>query len=485
MKAILAIGGSDSAGCSGIQADLKTMSAFDLHGSSVVTTITAQNTREVRENIPMSAEIVRAQLELILSDLTIGAVKTGLLGTSEIIHTIADVLRTKAFNKMPIIVDPVIRASTGKVLLGEDAQSALIKQILPLTTLLTPNAIEASALTGIPIHCAQDAINAGRSLIDLGCESVLIKGGHFNFSPGTDILVLPNQVLTFTGKAIEASNTRGTGCTLASAIAACLTKGMPLPESVQIAKAFVQRSIESSYSIGEGPGPIDVFHCQRYAKIHRAPLGRFHAITNASLQSTYSHIELANLALKGGADVVQYREKSNLDSMSRITIATQIRSLCHEYKANLIVNDRTEIARGACAAGVHIGKNDLPPKLARQIMGPIALIGRTANSFEEALQAEQEPVDYIGVGPVFGTTSKVNAAEPLGLETLEKIANHTTKPIIAIGGIDPEHVDALIKAGAFGFAILSGLWKYPSPLENIRLYSEKLRSAVFKYREVL
>jgi hydroxymethylpyrimidine kinase/phosphomethylpyrimidine kinase/thiamine-phosphate diphosphorylase len=484
MRTIVAIGGSDSAGCSGIQADLKAVSAFDLHCSTVITAITAQNTLDVKQNQSMTADIVKNQLQAVLSDLSVGAIKMGLLGTAETIRTIAQVLREKTQGQMPIIVDPVIRSSTGEVLLTEDAQAELLKQIIPLTTLLTPNTNEARILTGIPVQTIDDAINAGRSLIALGCEGVLIKGGHLKSDPGTDILVLPSQIVTFPGKPIASSNTRGTGCSLASAIAACMLKGMSLVASIQTAKEFVRRSIASSYSIGRGPGPIDSFHCQRYPQLHRMPMGRFHAITDQTLQTTYSHIELASFALRGGADVIQYRDKSNLDSMARIRIAKQIGALCKENGASLIVNDRTEVARGAVASGVHIGKDDLPPSLARQIMGPMAFIGKTANSLEEALQADQEPVDYIGVGPIFGTTSKINALDPLGLEALERIANQTDKPIIAIGGIEPDRVDSVIGAGAFGIAILSGLWKGPDPMKKIQSYTENIRAAVFKRREI-
>ena len=484
MRTIVAIGGSDSAGCSGIQADLRAVSAFDLHCSTVVTAITAQNTLNVKQNQPMAADLVKTQLDAVLSDLAVGAVKTGLLGTADTIRGVAKVLREKTLGQMPIIVDPVIRSSTGELLLSESGQAELMKQIIPLTTLITPNIDEAKSLTGIDIQTIDDGINAGRSLIALGCEGVLIKGGHLKSDPGTDVLVLPSQIVTFPGKAIATSNTRGTGCSLASAIAACMVKGMSLVSSIQTAKEFVRRSIASSYSVGKGPGPIDSFHCQRYSQPHRIPMGRFHAITDQTLQKTYSHIELASFALKGGADVIQYRDKSNIDSKARINIAKQIGALCKESGASLIVNDRADVARGALASGVHIGKDDLPPQLARQIMGPMAFIGKTANSLEEALKADQEPVDYIGVGPIFGTTSKINALDPLGLEALERIANQTNKPIIAIGGIEPHVVDSVIGAGAFGIAILSGLWKSPDLLERITLYSKNIRAAVFNRREI-
>lgn len=483
MKTVVTIGGSDSAGCSGIQADIKAISAFNLHAACVLTSVTAQNTQAVIHNQRLETDTVRSQLEAIVSDLSVGAIKIGLLGNASVIRTIAEVVDKHALSKIPIIVDPVISSSTGQLLLDPQAQQELLLQLLPCATLFTPNCDEAQILTGIDIQTIDDAINAGRSLLASGCGAILIKGGHFTFAPTTDVLVLPDQVITFPAKKIPTANTRGTGCSLASAIAACMATEIPLVESIRAAKNFVRRSIAAGYSVGSGPGPIDSLHWQRYPILPKVALGRFHAITDQNLQTTYSHLEVAKLALEGGADVIQYRDKANLTSAQRIEVATELSHLCKAHKANLIINDRTDIARSTSAAGVHLGKNDLSPTVARHILGPNAYIGKTANSYEEALAAEQLPIDYLGVGPIFKTTSKSNAPAPLGLATLEKIAKQVTKPIIAIGGIEPELVGSVIEAGAYGIAILSGLWKGSNPLIDIQAYSQSLQEAAFEKRD--
>jgi thiamine-phosphate diphosphorylase len=160
--------------------------------------------------------------------------------------------------------------------------------------------------------------------------------------------------------------------------------------------------------------------------------------------------------------------------------ALQIAALCEEYDATFIVNDRADIARAAGAAGVHLGKEDLPPPLARALLGPHALIGHTANTLADALLADEAPVDYIGVGPVFGTTSKANAPEALGVEQFHRIASQVTKPVIAIGGIEVCHVNEVIGAGAFGIAVLSGLWPDVFGASQIERYAEALNDAVAK-----
>jgi thiamine-phosphate pyrophosphorylase len=221
-------------------------------------------------------------------------------------------------------------------------------------------------------------------------------------------------------------------------------------------------------------------HAQRYVHSPTRPVGRFHALTDQFLQEQYTHVEIARRALQGGADVIQYREVSRVKTAVEIERVAQIVTLCEEHGATCIVNDRADIARAAGAAGVHLGKEDLPPTLARELLGPTALIGHTANTLADALLADEAPVDYIGVGPVFGTTSKANAPEALGVERFHRIASQVTKPVIAIGGIEVCHVNEVMDAGAFGIAVLSGLWPDMNGACHIERYAEALSAAVAK-----
>lgn len=482
MKTVLAIGGSDSGGCSGIQADLKTISALGFHGATALTSVTAQNTLGVHTTEPLSRQTLSNQLRSIYQDLNPGALKTGLLVNADTVSLIAETITSHLPPTIPVVVDPVIHSSTGQLLLPPAGQEALLETLLPLTTLVTPNADEATALTGVPVHTPTDAVKAGRALLKRGCKGVLIKGGHFTEEPATDLLVLPNQVHRFVAPPLLAPNARGTGCSLASAIAALLMSGLQLREAIEAAKAFIYDSIRAGYSIGAGPGPIDVLHSRRPYAPHppRCQPGRFHALTDQHLQNKHTHLEIAQMALQGGADVIQYREVNPVSTQVRVETARAIKALCDDAGATFIVNDRVDVAHAVGASGVHLGKHDLCPTVARGILGPNAIIGRTANSLEEALEVSGMPVDYIGAGPVFGTTSKEGAPPALGLELFSRIAAEAGKPVIAIGGIQPPNVRSLFDAGAYGIAVLSGLWRGEDPLTSIREYHHVLKGSVTK-----
>lgn len=203
-------------------------------------------------------------------------------------------------------------------------------------------------------------------------------------------------------------------------------------------------------------------------------VGRLHVITDEVIQSAHSHIDIARQALKGGAQVVQYREKRPISVGQQSRVAAAVVGLCREYGATCIVNDRPEVAHAADAQGVHLGTQDVAPERARAMLGPRALIGATANNLEQARQALAAPIDYLGVGPVFGTLSKENPASTLGLGALDAIARMSPVPVIAIGGIKPEQVSDVLGAGAFGIAVLSGISGQSDPEAAARRYTHAI-----------
>ena len=184
---------------------------------------------------------------------------------------------------------------------------------------------------------------------------------------------------------------------------------------------------------------------------------RLHIITDETLQSEYSHLELAELAVQGGADAVQFREKRLFSTRELIEKATTMVKICTSSQATLVVNDRVDVAIAAGARAVHLGEDDLPQTHARRVLGAGVMIGGTANSLQQALSVEKNKVDYLGVGPVFGTTSKSKRAPDLGLQKLKEICRQTQTPVIAIGNIQPSNVQDIIRAGAWGIAVLSGV----------------------------
>lgn len=254
----LTIAGSDSSGGAGIQADLKTFSAFAVYGASVITALTAQNTRGVTGIHTPPSEVVVAQLRAALEDLEVAAIKTGMLANESIVRAVAAVLAVHP--AIPVVVDPVMVATSGDVLLEPAAVEAVRSVLIPRARLATPNLAEAAALTGRPIAASPDDMSGqGRQILAMGCAAVLVKGGHAPGAEAVDVLVDADGVRTYAGAWVDTPHTHGTGCTLSAAIAALLASGAPLDEAVGRAKAYVRQGLEHGrrQGIGQGRGPLD------------------------------------------------------------------------------------------------------------------------------------------------------------------------------------------------------------------------------------
>jgi hydroxymethylpyrimidine/phosphomethylpyrimidine kinase len=259
---VLTIAGSDSGGGAGIQADLKTFSALGSYGLSVITALTAQNTRAVTAIHDVPAAFVRAQLDAVLDDIEVHAVKIGMLSRPEVIEVVAEALESRA--GVPVVLDPVMVAKSGDRLLREDAVTALREALLPLATVVTPNLPEAGDLLGHepPTDPATMVAAAGR-LRSLGAHAVLIKGGHLEGSDAVDVFDDGGrEPLVLSLPRIATRNTHGTGCTLASAIAAHLARGLELREAVRQAKAYLAGALAGAdrLAVGRGHGPVHHFH---------------------------------------------------------------------------------------------------------------------------------------------------------------------------------------------------------------------------------
>jgi len=255
----LTIAGSDSGGGAGIQADLKTFSALGVYGASVITAVTAQNTRAVTDVHPVPDATVAAQISAVLGDIRVDCIKIGMLGDASLIETVAQALRDFTG---PVVLDPVMVAKSGARLLPEAARTALIAHLLPRADLLTPNLPEAAALLG----CANAQDDAqmqeqGARLRDMGAAAVLVKGGHGQGETCTDWLI-SDDVTRLDAPRIATRNTHGTGCTLSSAITAGLARGQTLPNAVEAAHDWLHRAIRAAdgLEIGHGRGPVHHFH---------------------------------------------------------------------------------------------------------------------------------------------------------------------------------------------------------------------------------
>ncbi len=258
MKKLLSIAGSDSSGGAGIQADLKTFAALGTYGMTCICALTAQNTEGVTAIQNAEPSMVTAQLEAIYSDVPPNGVKTGMLSTPAIVTAVADFLETH--KGPPVVVDPVMVATSGAVLL-EDAAIAVYKErLFRCASLITPNLPEAEVLTGMSISSEEDMKKAAIRLMDYGPKAVLVKGGHLT-EDAVDILFDGEEIHRLPGKRIDTKNTHGTGCTLSSALAVMLAKGLPVAAAAAAAKKYLAGAIEGAVtrSVGHGHGPVDHF----------------------------------------------------------------------------------------------------------------------------------------------------------------------------------------------------------------------------------
>ena len=252
----MTIAGSDSSAGAGIQADLKTFAAFGVYGTSVITAITAQNTRGIGRVEALSPEIVAAQIDAVVSDIGADVVKTGMLGSGPVIDVVASKLLQ--YNLTQLVLDPVLAASDGRPLLEEDAVILLREKLLPLALVVTPNVDEAGALLGRRLEGREDVQRAAQEIIDIGARNVVITGGDAA-GPAIDLFFDGEQYHEFAAARVDTMNTHGTGCTFAAAIAASLAKGSAPRQAVAMAKAYVTKAMQMSFPLGHGRGPLHHF----------------------------------------------------------------------------------------------------------------------------------------------------------------------------------------------------------------------------------
>lgn len=258
---VLSIAGSDPSGGAGIQGDIKAIEANGAFALSVVTTITAQNSLEFQTSYDLPLHIIERQIQSLLDDFQISAVKIGMLSSKDIVTCIAALLKKTGLTNL--VIDPVMHSKDQSPLLDKDALETFKTDLIPLAALLTPNIPEAEAFTGKKIRTVLEAEKAAREILKFGGHAVLIKGGHLLESPAHDILFDGKEITHFSGEFIDSPHTHGTGCTYASAIATHLALGKPLKEAITTAKYFITEAIRNGLKIGHGHGPTDPFYFLR------------------------------------------------------------------------------------------------------------------------------------------------------------------------------------------------------------------------------
>ena len=257
IRKALTIAGSDSGAGAGIQADLKTFAALGVYGTSAITAITAQNTVSVTQVLPLSPKLVGQQSDAIIDDIGAHALKTGMLANVAIIDTVAKKIREHRLKN--IVVDPVMVATSGDLLIQKNAVATLRTKLIPLATVVTPNIPEAEELTGMELRTSADIEEAAKRILKMGAKTVVIKGGHLK-GPAVDLFFNGKKFTALNAPRIRTKNTHGTGCTFSAAIAAFLAKGEEIERAAALAKKFITQAIQASFSIGAGHSPVHHFY---------------------------------------------------------------------------------------------------------------------------------------------------------------------------------------------------------------------------------
>jgi hydroxymethylpyrimidine/phosphomethylpyrimidine kinase len=250
----LTVAGSDSGGGAGIQADLKTFAAHGVYGVCAITAVTAQNTQVVSAVQVLKPATVLSQIGAIITDFSVAALKTGMLANATIVETVARAIRSA--NLGPLVVDPVMVAKSGDRLLDERALAALVRELLPLAALVTPNLPEAEVLTGMPVRTLDDQREAARRIVALGARAVVVKGGHAASGDIVDVLFDGQTFTEFRTERVPGTNTHGTGCTFSAAITAQLALGRGIQEAIPLAQAYVAKAMRNAPGLGHGHGPM-------------------------------------------------------------------------------------------------------------------------------------------------------------------------------------------------------------------------------------
>jgi thiamine-phosphate diphosphorylase/hydroxymethylpyrimidine kinase/phosphomethylpyrimidine kinase len=457
----------------------------------VVTAITAQNSREVTGVWPVPAEQIAAQLEAVGSDLRLHAVKIGMLGGAAAVEAVVRFL--VRYRPPNVVLDPVLASTGGVPLLDQEGRARMMDYLLPQVDLVTPNLIEAAALTGL--HVGDDAgmEKAAHWLLGRGARAALVKGGHRDDAPRDLLLVAGQPAVWIDGRRIRwdlvsspvetgGSGVHGTGCVLAAAIAARLARGRDLVTAVREGKRFVEATIEGAVTRGQGRPNVEPMaaaglfapdaeerHAARLARVRGV-----YVVTDSRLRSDRDATAAVEAAIAGGAGVVQLREKG-MTTPKLVALARSLAARARSAGVLFIVNDRVDVALAAGADGAHVGPDDMPPADARRLLGPERLLGVSVGTVAEA-QAAAPNASYFGVGPIFGTRTKSDAGDAVTPARIREIrAAAPGIPIVAIGGISRENIGEIAAAGAEAAAVVSAVVAAPDMAAAVRELLERFR----------
>ena len=458
------IAGSDSGGGAGIQADLKTFQALGVHGCSVITALTAQNTQRMVRIEHTAPGMIEAQLLALQEDLPPAAIKIGMLGSAAAIQVVAGFLQQR---DTYVVCDPVMMATQGGSLLDPGAYSTFREGLLPRVDLLTPNLAEAGSLLGLVMDTVAEVEQGARDLLALGPKSVLIKGGHGHGPLSRDYWTDGRRAFWINSPRLATSSTHGGGCTLSAAIAAGWANGLTELDAVVLGKAYINHGLRHAQPVGHGRNPLahgtwpdhpadlpwlalpgeEAFQTLEFPNPGKLPLGLYPVVDRASW------IERL-LAL--GVDLIQLRAK-DLTGPALEAEVRQAIEVGRRAGARVYINDHWELALRHGAYGVHLGQDDLPAADLAALAQAGLRLGLSAHGYAEVARAHKMRPSYIALGTLFESPSKTFAHQPLGLPAFTRLRKLIAEPVVAIGGITVERAPDVLRAGADGLAVISDL----------------------------
>lgn len=474
------IAGSDSGGGAGIQADLHTMHALGVHGCSVISAITAQNSVAVKMVDPVLMQSFCAQIDALGVDLPPAAIKIGLLPTRLHVEVLARRLDT--LNAPFVIYDPVAIASTGTPMAEPNMLAAVREHLLPRLSLITPNGPELEALTGIPAT-SPALVRAGAArLRELGARAVLVKGGHLGWSGDhcLDYYQDEHREFWLAAPRLDTRHGHGTGCCYASAIAAVYALDYPIEDAITLARAYLQQGLAGAQGVGAGPGPIahlgwpiDLAQFPRTvlpgseldrrfglcpASEARLPQGPFAQIEHRlGLYPVVDSVQWLERLLGEGVKTIQLRIKDLPDAQVMPAIARAV-ALGRQHRARLFINDYWQLAIEAGAYGVHLGQEDMETADLAGIQAAGLRLGISTHGYFELMRARELAPSYIALGHIFPTNTKQMPSRPQGLVRLHHYrALMADWPTVAIGGIGESRIAQVQESGVGSIALVSAI----------------------------
>ncbi|HEY5716125.1 MAG TPA: thiamine phosphate synthase [Psychromonas sp.] len=495
------IAGSDCSAGAGIQADLHTFKALGADGCSVISAVTAQNSQQLSLVESVSAEMFSAQIRSLAEDMPAKVIKIGLLASIEHVQILAAKLREfkQSWPVAPFVIyDPVAVASTGDNM-AEDGMVAVIKSdLLPLIDLLTPNANEVLMLCGHALISGESLKPAAEKLISMGCKSVLIKGGHF---PLVDKIALDywtdgKREIALSSERLSDVHGHGTGCVLASAIAATLALNYPIEDALVVAKAYLNQGLKASKALGKGEGSLahkgwpankadfpEVvlpeskigYELDLPGTLEAGPGFASCGTLKLGLYPVLDSVEWLEKVLKLGVKTLQLRIKDKQPEQVEEQIIAAI-ALGKKYQARLFINDYWQLAIKHQAYGVHLGQEDMEIADLPMIADAGLRLGLSTHGYYEILRAQQLKPSYIALGHIFPTQTKEMPSDPQGLERLHKYASLLEgTATVAIGGINLQRAPAVWKTGVGSIAVVTAITLSDDPKAVIASFNQVMQ----------